>query len=59
MLNLELKFNFRHLMYFSKNLFESNISMKRENKYTSEKILFKIWFTSQFTFLLGQHKQFY
>lgn len=42
MLNLKLKFNFRHLIYFSKNLFESNISMKRENKYTSEKILFKI-----------------
>lgn len=41
MLNLELKFNFRHLIYFSKNLFES-ISMKQENKYTSEKILFKI-----------------
>lgn len=41
MLNLELKFNFRYLIYFSKNLFES-ISMKRENKYTSEKILFKI-----------------
>lgn len=58
MLNLELKFNFRHLIYFLKNLFES-ISMKRENKYTSEKILFKIWFTSQFTFLLRQHKQFY
>lgn len=41
MLNLELKFNFKYLIYFLKNRFES-ISMKRENKYTSEKILFKI-----------------
>lgn len=40
MLNLELKFNFRHLIYFSKNLFES-ISMKRENNILQKKFYLK------------------